>query len=71
MSVSTHLTCYQRNRDVVVNKAKDYYKNNKKRLRKQARDKYKNLSEKKKKKSKKENMEKADIIMCLMKINKN
>ena len=39
MSKSTDLTCYQRNRDVVLNKAKDYHKNNKKRLRKQARDK--------------------------------
>ena len=45
MSENTDLTYYQKNRDVVLNKAKDYYKNNKVRLREQARDKYKNLSE--------------------------
>ena len=31
---------------MLLNKAKDYYKNNKDRLREQARDKYRNLSEK-------------------------
>ena len=36
---------YQRKRDVALNKAKVYYKNNNKRLKKQARDKYRNLSE--------------------------
>ena len=45
MSESTDFTYYQRNKDLVLNKAKDYYKNNKKRLREQARNKYKNLSE--------------------------
>ena len=30
---------------MILNRAKDYYENNKKRLRKQARDKYRNLSE--------------------------
>ena len=38
MSESTDLTYYRRNRDVVLNKAKDYYKNNKERLREKARD---------------------------------
>ena len=38
MSENTDLTYYQRNGDVVLNKAKDYYKNNKERLRGQARD---------------------------------
>ena len=33
------LIYYQRNRDVILNRAKDYYKNNKVRLREQARDK--------------------------------
>ena len=33
-------TCYQRNRDVIPNRAKDYYKNDKERLRDNARDKY-------------------------------
>ena len=37
-----------KNRDVVLSKAKDYYKNNKDRLREQARDKYRNLSEEEK-----------------------
>ena len=32
-------TYYQRNRDVILNRAKDYYENDKERLR--ARDKYK------------------------------
>ena len=42
-------TYYQRNRDVILNRAKDYYENDKERLREQARYKYRNLSEKKKK----------------------
>ena len=50
MSESAYLTYYQRNRDVILNRAKDYYENDKKRLREQARDKYKNLSEEEKKK---------------------
>ena len=38
-------TYYQRNREISLNKAKNYYKNNNKRLKKQAREKYRNLSE--------------------------
>ena len=38
------LTYYQRNRDVLLNKEKDYYENDKERLRKQAKDKYINFS---------------------------
>ena len=38
-------TYYQKNRDVILNRAKDYYENHKKRLREQARDKYRSLSE--------------------------
>ena len=49
MSECTDLTYYQRNRDVILNRAKDYYENDKERLRGQARDKYRNLSEEKKK----------------------
>ena len=45
MSENTNLTYYQRNIDVVLSKAKDYYKNNNKRLKKHAKDKYRNLSE--------------------------
>ena len=36
---------YQKNRDVILNRAKDYYENNKERLRDQAKDKYRKLSE--------------------------
>ena len=42
---NTSLTYYQKNPDVILNKAKNYYENDKERLREQARDKYKNLSE--------------------------
>ena len=41
------LTYYQRNRDVILNRAKYYYENDKERLRERARDKYRNLSEEK------------------------
>ena len=41
----TNLTYYQKNKDVIINRAKNYYENDKKRLREQARDKYRNLSE--------------------------
>ena len=50
MSESAYLTYYQKNRDVVLNRAKDYYGNDKKRLRVQARHKYRNLSEEEKNK---------------------
>ena len=69
MSECTDLTYYQRNRDVILNRAKDYYENDKERLREQARDKYRNLSEEEK--NKKENMRKIDIIICLKKRNKD
>ena len=38
-------TYYQRNREKILNKAKDYYENNNERLREHARNKYSNLSE--------------------------
>ena len=57
------LTCYEKNRDVILNWAKDYYENDKERLRGQARDKYRNLSEEEK--IKKREMEKTDILICL------
>ena len=44
MSESAYLTYYQRNRDMVLNRAKDYYENDKERLSREARDKYRNLS---------------------------
>ena len=43
------LTHCQKNRDAILNRAKDYYENDKERLRGQARDKYRNLSEEEKK----------------------
>ena len=39
MRESAYLTYYEKDRDVVLNRAKDYYKNDKERLRVQARDK--------------------------------
>ena len=68
MCESTDLT-YQKNRDVILKRAKDYYENDKERLQEQARNKYRNLSEEKKKK--KENMGKIDIAKCLKKGNRD
>ena len=45
MSESTDFTYCQRNRNVLLNRVKDYYENNKDRLREQAKNKYRNLSE--------------------------
>ena len=50
MCESAYLTYYQRNLDVILNRAKDYCENDKEKLRGQARDKYKNLSEEEKNK---------------------
>ena len=58
MSESADLTYYQRNRDVILNRAKDYYGNDKERLREQARDKYRNLSKEEKKPRLKKNIKK-------------
>ena len=46
----SNTTNYKKNRDVIINRAKDYYKIDKERLKEQARDKYRNLSEKDKNK---------------------
>ena len=54
MSETTDLTYYQKicdskiERDVILNRSKDCYQNNKERLRVQTRDKYRNASEEKK-----------------------
>ena len=45
---SVELTYYQRNRDVIPNRAKDCHDNDKERLRGRARDKRRNLSEEEK-----------------------
>ena len=50
MSESVYLTYYQKNREVMLNRGKDYYENDNERLRVQARDKYRNLSEEEKNK---------------------
>ena len=45
MNESADITYYQRNRDVILNRANDYYEKGKQRLREQVGDKYRNLSE--------------------------
>ena len=48
MSEYADLTYFQKKKqELILNRAKDYYENDKKRLRDQGRDKYKNLSEEK------------------------
>ena len=42
MNDTTH---YQRNREVILNRTKDYYENDKERIRLQTREKYRHLSE--------------------------
>ena len=41
-------TTYQRNKEVILNRTKDYYENNKKLLRERAKNKYRELSEEEK-----------------------
>ena len=53
ISESAYLTYYQRNQDLILNRAKDYHENDKERLKEQARDKYRNLSEEQKNKNRK------------------
>ena len=65
MNEYVDLTYHQRNGDVILNRAKDYYENDQEKLRKEARNEYGNLSEEEK--VKKENMEKIDILICLNK----
>ena len=50
MNEQADLTYYQKNQDLILNRAKDYYENDKKRLREQGRDKYSDLSEEEKNK---------------------
>ena len=45
---TANLIYYQRNRNVILNRAKGYYENDNERLRGQKRDKYRNLSEEEK-----------------------
>ena len=62
-------TYYQRNKNVILNRAKDYYKNDKERLREQTRDKYRNLYEEEK--NKKRIRKKTDTTICQKKKNKD
>ena len=43
-------TYYQRNKDVILNRVKDYFENDKEKLRQKAKGKYRNLSEEEKNK---------------------
>ena len=49
MNEYSDLTYYQKNGDIILNRAKDYYENDKERLREQARGKYRNLPKEEKK----------------------
>ena len=69
MSETAYLAYHQRNQDVILNRAKHYYQNDKEWLREQTRDKYRNLSEEEK--TKKREYGKIDISICLEKRNKN
>ena len=52
-------TYYQKNKDAIINRAKNYYHNNIEFLREIARNKYRELPEEEKRK--KENMQKIDV----------
>ena len=69
MSECIELTYYQNNRNVILNRAKDYYENDKDRLREQAKNKYRNLSEEEK--NKKREYGKTNTEICLKKRNKD
>ena len=60
---------YQKNKDVILNRAKDYYVNNKERL--MSKQEVNIETYLKKIKIKEKNMEKIDIITCLKKRSKN
>ena len=62
----SNTTYYQRNKDVILKRAKYYYESDKERLREKARDKYRDVSE-----VKRENMEERDTAICLKKRKKN
>ena len=69
MSENTNFTYYQKNRNVILNRDKDYYENDKERLR--GKQEINTETYLKKKKTKKENMEKIDISICLKKRKKD
>ena len=57
-------TYYQRNRDVILNRAKHYFKNNKELLRESAKNKYGELFEEEKD-IRRKYKKKTDITTCL------
>ena len=61
-------TTYQKNREVILNRAKRYYHDNMEVLREKARNKYTGLSEEEK--IEKESKEEIDIIGSLKKLDK-
>ena len=63
------LICYQRKREVMLNRAKVYYESDKEKLTEQARGRYRNLCEEDQ--NRKKNMGKTDIIICLKRKNKD
>ena len=63
------MTYYQKNKEVILNRAKDYHGNNKERLRDEAKNKYRNLSEEDKNKDREYG--KTDSVTCLKKKKKN
>ena len=65
MNQITDLTYYEKNRNLILNKAKDYYKNNEERLKEQVRDKQEVYL--KKKKIKREKTGRLGITICLKK----
>ena len=68
MSEVTDLT-YQKNRGMILNRAKDYYENDQEKLR--GKQEINTEIYLKKKKIKKENMGRIDIAICLNKKNKD
>ena len=69
MGENTDLTYYQRNRDFILNIAKDFYKNNKEKLK--SRREINTETYLKKKKIKKENTGRIDNTICLKKKSKD
>ena len=65
----TETTYHQGKRETILNRAMEYYENDKERLRESARNKYRELSEEEK--NKRENIQEIDIIICLKKRDKN
>ena len=56
----SQIAYYQRNRDIILNRAKEYYKNNKELFQERAKNKYRSLSEDEK--NIKNSIKKLDII---------